>query len=707
MSSAYEQKFQRFFRVFRTLLLMSVFLALFFSQPVGIFAQSSSENTEQTDEHFSISLESSYSVNAVGKTVVEQKFIITNKTPEYFVSNYGISLSSTQLSNLHVTSDGQSLTPETNTQDGRTTIKVNFPDQILGEGKKRELVISYVDSDIAQISGKVLEVNIPKLADHYQYSSYKVTLRVPSIFGNPTRINPTNFTLKQDGDFNVIEYSQLAEQAVSAFFGSEQIFDLKLSYHLENPSSQAALSQITLPPDLPNQEVYYFSLNPEPQSIKTDADGNYIATYEIPASSKLDVSLLAKIRLFLNAQNNQAEQTVLPAYTSALKYWDFTEGKLKNLNGQFHSAEEIFNFTVDSLNYTRLPLDQDFPRLGAAAALEEQNTSNATCQEFTDLFIALARQANIPSRRLVGYAYSNNPDLRPVNIDHDVLHSWPEYYDEKSRMWIQVDPTWEDTTGGVDYFNKFDLNHIVFAINGLSSTMPYPAGSYLNNGSDTGKKVVVDFSSEEFPEVAAQLTLALEQKNISGIAVPGSYLLTITNQTGKAWQIATWQLKSSQLDLEYDSENLPDRILPFASLQIPVMVYNQEGLIGQSDTLQASIQLVDGQSFAENFDISGASKFQFQLPEPKVLMAVGAGILIVTFTTWGLFLLGRAGANSLRRKSQKLEKETQKLQQISTSLRKNQENGQSGSGSPLPGSGERAGSTADRSGTHPGTPTTL
>ena len=36
-----------------------------------------------------------------------------------------------------------------------------------------------------------------------------------------------------------------------------------------------------------------------------------------------------------------------------------------------------------------------------------------------------------------------------------------------------VDPTWENTSGGVDYFNKFDLNHFVLAKKGFSSTGPF------------------------------------------------------------------------------------------------------------------------------------------------------------------------------------------------------------------------------------------
>src|SRR5690606_12897873 len=115
--------------------------------------------------------------------------------------------------------------------------------------------------------------------------NYQLELRVPSIFNTPSRISPSTFTLKQDGDFNVITYTNLQDQSVSAIFGNKQVFDLKLSYYLDNPTSQNALTQITLPPETPYQKVYYINLDPMPKNIKEDQDGNLIATYEIPANN--------------------------------------------------------------------------------------------------------------------------------------------------------------------------------------------------------------------------------------------------------------------------------------------------------------------------------------------------------------------------------------------------------------------------------------
>ncbi|GAI19887.1 unnamed protein product, partial [marine sediment metagenome] len=66
--------------------------------------------------------------------------------------------------------------------------------------------------------------------------------------------------------------------------------------------------------------------------------------------------------------------------------------------------------------------------MGALKALNSKNP--VVCMEFTDLFIALCRAAGIPVREVNGYAHTNNPKLRPLSLTLDVLHAWPEYYDE-------------------------------------------------------------------------------------------------------------------------------------------------------------------------------------------------------------------------------------------------------------------------------------
>jgi len=118
--------------------------------------------------------------------------------------------------------------------------------------------------------------------------------------------------------------------------------------------------------------------------------------------------------------------------------------------------------------------------------------------EFTDMFIAIARAAGIPTREVQGYAYTQNERLRPLSLtleSGDILHAWPEYWDNE-RGWIQVDPTWGSTSGGLDFFNKLDFNHITFVQRGLSPISPYPAGSFKSNGNQNKKDIDINFAVE-------------------------------------------------------------------------------------------------------------------------------------------------------------------------------------------------------------------
>jgi hypothetical protein len=111
--------------------------------------------------------------------------------------------------------------------------------------------------------------------------------------------------------------------------------------------------------------------------------------------------------------------------------------------------------------------------------------------EYTDLFIAIARAAKIPAREINGYAYSDNPKIKPLSLVSDVLHAWPEYWDSGKKVWVAIDPTWQDTTGGADFFNKLDLRHFTFVIHGVDPQKPYPPGSY-KLGANPQKDVFVN-----------------------------------------------------------------------------------------------------------------------------------------------------------------------------------------------------------------------
>lgn len=201
----------------------------------------------------------------------------------------------------------------------------------------------------------------------------------------------------------------------------------------------------------------------------------------------MDVKVTGSAKLYTKSKikDPYLDANLKSKYTRSDKYWETTHPQISQTlagilgdnppEATVEQVKLIYQYVVNSLKYDSSRLTENIDRLGALTTLS--NPESAVCMEFSDLFITLARAAGIPARELNGYAYTANPKLRPLSLTKDVLHAWPEYWDE-GRGWVMVDPTWENTTGGVDYFSKLDLNHFTFVIKGISSTRPVPAGSY-------------------------------------------------------------------------------------------------------------------------------------------------------------------------------------------------------------------------------------
>jgi hypothetical protein len=430
-----------------------------------------------------------------------------------------------------------------------------------------------------------------------------------------------------------------------------------------------------------------------PDSIKVDADGNFIATYEVPANNSVKVELLAQVLLSLQANPNAEIAPVLPVHLSSQKFWETDNAQLQEAARGLDNASDINQFVVDTLDYTQESLDGKFYRLGAANSFLPENRIFATCQEFTDLFVALARIKQIPAKRIVGFAYSNNEELRPISVVGDVLHAWPAFYNQETNSWQEIDPTWQKTTGGIDYFSKFDLNHITFAINGISSVLPYPAGSYQTNLQALEKKIFVEFSQNEFPNIAPEIKMELEEKKLFNIPIPGKYLLKVSNSTGQTWYFAKLDLDGETIDINPESD-WPTLIAPFQELIVPLSVYNKNGLIGQQTKINAVIQLSDGEIFNYEFTAKGMGKIDIQ--DPKRIFLVVGGFILFTLSAGSLFLLGRTLASALRRQGQKSEKQNQELHSLSAALSENQTTGQESQNSESKSSQKRTSSSTDR-----------
>ncbi len=432
------------------------------------------------------------------------KFEITNLTTDKYTKSFTLVLENVNLQNPKAIIDNTEIPIEINKKDNQKTIKVTFPKKSVGKGNTQNFEIQFSDNTLVAKIGEVWEISLPKISSADQFDELLVELRVPKSFGDLAALSPPASEKHTTPSSQIFLFYKdaLTDKAISASFGHFQVFSFDLSYHLENPLSNKAETSIAIPPDTAFQKMFYSSLDPTPTSINRDEDGNWIASYALDPKQKLDIKAKGHIQVFAKPRSLPLQNAgTLQKNTLSTPIWQTQNPKIQATASSLEDIKEIYDFVVNRLTYNYDRLKPNTKRLGAAEAL--LNPTEATCMEFTDLFIALARAKGIPAREINGFAYTENPRLKPLSLVADVLHAWPEYWDEEKNIWIPVDPTWESTTGGSDYFNTFDLKHITFAIHGINSQKPYPAGSY-KLGPNPQKDVYINLSSlpeEKIPNI--------------------------------------------------------------------------------------------------------------------------------------------------------------------------------------------------------------
>jgi len=450
----------------------------------------------RADNNYAIDSTVSFKVDDSGNTLVSHSFTLENLTSDLYATTYTLTLQDIAANNVSAVDDKGNAIPFQVQNNGTSLdIKLTFADAVAGRGQTRHFTISYENSSLAVKTGDVWEVSIPRLSDNEDFRNYQVDLFVPDSFGQEAYISPQPTNRNDDGNVKSYVFSGdvLNQTGVTAGFGQFQVFSFNLLYHLKNGQSPCDVNscEIAFPPDTAYQKVYFTSVVPKPSSMRIDSDGNYLATYKMLPDERIDVNVEGSVQIFAGYRsfskptNQVLENDLLPTKN----YWQVDDPQIKLLAENLKTPEAIYNFVSTKLKYDFSRVQPDTIRLGAVGALE--SPTQAICMEFTDLFVAIARAAGIPAREINGYAYTDNKQLEPLSLVADVLHAWPEYYDQTKGVWVPVDPTW-GSTSGQDYFNKLDLRHFAFVIHGANDTTPYPPGSY-KLGPNPQKDVFVSF----------------------------------------------------------------------------------------------------------------------------------------------------------------------------------------------------------------------
>lgn len=595
-------------------LIISVWLVLGASQPV--FANQTFETAYQINCR----------VLPSGVTLVTQNISLTNKFSDVYATNYSLKLEADEVENVKAFDSLGPLNISQKQSGSETVIELEFNRQAVGKNETLEFDLSYEVRGWAKKSGQVWEVVLPKLIQTEEVEKIDLNLTVPKSFGQLAFISPQPVNQQSETRTNVYSFNQdqLRKSSITAAFGEFQVYNFLLNYHLNNPNLITAKMEIALPPDTAYQQIIYEEINPPPLNVEVDQDGNWLASYFLDGNEKLNITAQGKAKVYSQPVMSlyhdffQPDLETLKNNLEPDEFWQSEDMAIIYRAKELKTPEAIYRFVVETLEYDYDLVKNEAQRQGALAVLKASD--RATCMEFTDLFIAIARAAGVPAREMNGYAHTTNPKLKPLSLVADLLHSWPEYYDENKKIWVPVDPTWEKTTQGVDYFNKFDHHHFAFVIHGQDSQWPYPAGSY-KSGQSLTKDVQVTFGQYETEsQPLLQATLDIPSSVYSELGGKGK--LIIENQGGTAVYQLPVELKAAGLNL--DSNFSPEiAVIPaFGKTTLPIKIKPSPLVFG---TKKISV-LLEGEQFNREIRLKSLI---LEIILPIILIVVA-----LTFTAW-------------------------------------------------------------------------
>lgn len=588
------------------------------------------------DDNFDISVDSKYDVHDSGVTTVTQTIHIKNKTEFYYTPTYTVSIGFSDIENIEASnSDGAIPTTIDDKNPKNKSIKLAFPKRYAGLTTKNTFTLKFDTKDIAKKQGSLWEVTIPGIAKPEDFTGYTTSISVPKSFGIPTVIKP--YTKKTNSLVINLTKDEVGKAGVYILYGEKQYYAFTVKYNISNPNLFPVKTEIALPPQTNYQNVLINSFSAPPLDVSRDRDGNWLASYRLSPQKKQTVIVKGVVEVSALPQKEGISNTQAKDYTTERKYWDASAPSVVKVAEKLTTPKEIYDFVEKTLAYNSSKVATDNLRLGGKGALS--TPQNSVCLEFTDLFITLARAKGIPARSVEGFAYTQNTKLRPLSLANDILHAWPEYYSESDKKWIMVDPTWGNTTKGMDYYQSLDFSHIAFVIKGMDSEYPIPAGGYKFD--NESKDVEVKFASQDvfIPKQKIVITDTFPNFSFPKTTLQGSF--DIKNAGNSPIVNTVVNIKTNR---NTTRQFLIDYIPPGGTKKITTSFSDVPFLTNGNEVITMQI---GNESYVKKIKISF-------IPDVTQLLFIG-GILIgsiivatITFRTGGIFIQRRKRKDSVR-----------------------------------------------------------
>ncbi|MEW6221698.1 MAG: transglutaminase-like domain-containing protein [Candidatus Hadarchaeota archaeon] len=387
-------------------------------------------------------------------------------------------LPTADVSDVQVWDDVGTLNYTKTTMDTSTRLQIFFRGSGIGPGSELTYHVSYTAGGM--VLGNDIEYRASLggiTAGDSRYDNYIVRIRGPS--GSRFFLsNPTANLVENDPPlveyFTSIPAGGSFEGLWVRFYRQPAYYNVRLNYTLTNASGSSTtgltLDTILFNHGIPWQSSAAASSSIPMKTMYLDEENNLHGVLEINEIQPGQiltfwVDLIYDVSLYdpkINPGDVGDISDVpqpLSAYLKQDNMWDSSNLLIQQhanqaLEGEtnvYLASEKISQHAVDVLDY-----ELQNVRQGSLWALAN---GKGDCSEYTDVSIAMARAAGIPTRALYGWGYYEEENLRG--------HAWLEFY-FPNKGWQPADPTWRETAG--DYFSRLDPIHLTRNVNGLQSS---------------------------------------------------------------------------------------------------------------------------------------------------------------------------------------------------------------------------------------------
>ena len=194
----------------KTLVFISLFSLLILAFPAKTLAI----------QEFTTSLNATYTISSQSVPLVKNEIHIKNNFSTIYSTQFALEVGSTSVKNIRVfDQSGKELQTNITQTEKRTTIALQFKDKILGKDNERVFTIEYEYPDGAISQGKVLEVDVPKLAQQDMFQAMTVRVIVPAVYGTPAAISPAGYKVDTADGTQTFTFGNSASNGINILFG--------------------------------------------------------------------------------------------------------------------------------------------------------------------------------------------------------------------------------------------------------------------------------------------------------------------------------------------------------------------------------------------------------------------------------------------------------------------------------------------------------